>query len=98
MVTTHVQEVHCPLDELLLTAGGQVQQPPSRAGVELRLVPTQRPDVGDPHHLVLAPLHHLPLPVLDTHDLLAVEGQHQHRPLLHHLTRVEVDAVNICKI
>lgn len=85
---------HSALDELLLDAGGEVQQPPGGAGVELCLVPTQRPHVGDPHHLVLAPLNHLPLSVLDTADLLAVEGQDQHGALLHHLTREEVDTVN----
>ena len=85
------------LDELLLAAGGEVEQPPGGAGVKLGLVPAQRPHVGDPHHLVLAALHHLPRPVLHAHHLLTVEGQHQHRALLHHLPRVQVDAVDVWK-
>ena len=91
------QSLSLSLNELLLAASREVQQPPSSARVELCLVPTQRPHIGDSHHLVLATLNDLPLSVLDTNDLLAVEGQDQHGALLHHLTRKEVDTVNICK-
>lgn len=44
-----------PLLEDLLCAGGRdVQEPPGCAGVQLLLVPTQRPHIHHPHHL---PLH-----------------------------------------
>lgn len=41
------------LEDLLRAGGGDVQQPPGGAGVELLLVPAQRPHVHHPHHLPL---------------------------------------------
>ena len=53
------------------------------------------PHVRHPHHLVVTALHHLALLVLDAHDLLAVEGEDEDGPLLHHLAHGEVEGVDV---
>lgn len=41
------------LEDLLSAGGRDVQEPPGSTGVQLLLVPTQRPHVHHPHHLLL---------------------------------------------
>merc|ERR1719180_272168 len=66
------------LDELLLAVCRNVKKPPSSLGVQLSLVSAKHPYIGHPHHLVFASLDHFSISVLDTEDLLTVEGDHQH--------------------
>lgn len=41
------------LEDLLSAGGRDVQEPPGSTGVQLLLVPTQRPHIHHPHHLLL---------------------------------------------
>lgn len=55
------------LEDLLRAGGRDVQEPPGCAGVQLLLVPTQRPHV---HHS-----HHLPLDDVEKRSQLQRDGQ-----------------------
>ena len=41
------------LEGLLRAGGGDVQESPGCAGIQLLLIPTQRPNIHHPHHLLL---------------------------------------------